>query len=163
MPFSQGGCTAAVQFNCNFQCISCIQQICWRSLVIRLEPKMLPVFSSWIFFFFWGGGNFLALAMHMCAGLSILLAAASRLPAVLSHNKHTDPFSSQQCLWAMQSGQVECPQGGPSPIHTELEQLGFGKPAFANWLLVEGQPTLWTSSTSAFSSPETLQLWKVAP
>lgn len=103
-------------------------------------------------FFLGGGGDQLPCICH--AHVCWCVYAVSRLPAVLSHNKHTDHFGSQQCLWAMQSGQAECPQEGPPPIHTELEQLGFCKPAFANWLLMEGPPALQTSNTAICGSRE---------
>lgn len=53
----------------------------------------------------------------MCADVSVLLAGLSLLPAVFFQVKQFDPLGSQVCLWAMQSRQAECLQGG-MPLHT---------------------------------------------
>lgn len=74
----------------------------------------------------------------MCAGVSVLLPALSRMPAVLSHIKHIDPFGSQLCLWALQTGQAECLQGGVS-LHTNRARTTPCKAVYATRLLLKGK------------------------
>ena len=57
----------------------------------------------------------------MCAGASASLAVVSDCQLTFPFI-HTDPFGSQLCLWAGESGQAECLQGGPHSPETLQQQ-----------------------------------------
>ena len=134
-------------------------------LVTWLEPKMLPNCNSCIpdqlTFVQHAQVAYTVVSIYTCVlGVCVSLPALSRLPAVLSHIKHIDPFSSQMCLWALRTGQAECLQGGAS-LHTNGARTTPCKAAYATRLLLEGklQVTVLSISNAAVrcrSSQKTL-------